>query len=108
MFKLVSLVGILCLAVAAAGFVGCNKKEADEDDANEKQIDVAKIPAPAMDSIKKEIGDTPIKRVLTGQKRGKPYYEAKYNDKSGKRMMIQVAEDGKVYKNVEDDDPEPK
>jgi uncharacterized ParB-like nuclease family protein len=87
---------------------GCKKESAaDEDDANEKQIDVAKVPAAALTAIKAEAGDAPIKRVLTGQKRGKPYYEAKY-DKAGKRMMIQVAEDGKVYKTVEDDDPEPK
>ena len=109
-----SLSLLLALSVAlacASSFVGCKKDKAtsDEDDANEKQVDVSKIPPAAMDSIKKEIGDaTKIKRVLMGQQRGKAYYEAKYNDPTGKRMMIQVAEDGKVYKKVEDDDPEPK
>ena len=113
--RLLSLLLALSIALAClSGFVGCKKDKsagaggADEDDANEKQIDVAKVPAAAMDSIKKQAGDATIKRVLTGQKRGKPYYEAKYNDPSGKRMMVQVSEDGKVYKKVEDDDPEPK
>jgi uncharacterized protein YpmB len=102
------VLGLWCIAA----FVGCDDKkkggDADEE-VEEKQIDVAKVPAAAMTSIKKEIGEsTTIKRVLIGQKRGKPYYEAKYNDPAGKRMMVQVAEDGKVYKKVEDDDPEPK
>lgn len=111
MFRTLALLAALALLMASVNFflAGCNSKNesADEDDANEKQVDVAKVPPAAMDSIKKEIGDTPIKRVLMGQKRGKPYYEAKYNNASGKRMMVQVAEDGKVYKKTEDDDPEP-
>ncbi len=107
----------LSLSLAAI-FIGCDDKKTDaakkpagdsDEEVEEKPIDVAKVPPAAMASIKKEIGETTtIKRVLVGQKRGKPYYEAKYNDKDGKRMMIQVAEDGKVYKKVEDDDPEPK
>ena len=95
MSKYLAYLFSLALALTcAATFLGCDKKnDADEDDANEKQVDVAKIPPAAMTAIKKEIGDnTPIKRVLVGQKRGKPYYEAKYNDPAGKRMMIQVAE----------------
>ena len=106
MQKSLTVLLALLFAAATASFIGCNKKEADEDDANEKQVDVSKIPPAAMDSIKKETGEAPIKRVLMGQKRGKAYYEAKF-DKAGKRMMTQVAEDGKVYKTVEDDDPEP-
>jgi uncharacterized protein YpmB len=111
-----TLARFLSLLIAFALFgaslnlvAGCKSKsnDSDEEEAVEKQVDLAKVPAAAMDSIKKEIGDTPIKRVLQGQKRGKPYYEAKYNDPSGKRMMVQVAEDGKVYKKTEDDDPEP-
>jgi uncharacterized protein YpmB len=111
MIRHLSVLLALCVGLAcASSFVGCKKDKAasDEDDANEKQVDVSKIPPAAMDSIKKEIGDAKIKRVLMGQKRGKAYYEAKYNDPTGKRMMVQVAEDGKVYKKVEDDDPEPK
>ena len=107
MSKAIAVVLTLVFAAATVTFVGCNKKDADEDDANEKQVDVSKVPPAAMDSIRKEAGEAPIKRVLMGQKRGKAYYEAKF-DKSGKRMMTQVAEDGKVYKTVEDDDPEPK
>lgn len=98
---------LLCAGILVAGLAGCNK-DSEADDANEKQVDVSKIPAAAMETIKKETGDAKIKRVLMGQKKGKPYYEAKYNTKDGKRMMIQVAEDGKLYKTVEDDDPEPK
>ena len=112
MVRYLSVILAVCIALAcASGFAGCKKDKAasDEDDANEKQVDLSRIPPAAMDSIKKEIGDaTKIKRVLMGQKRGKAYYEAKYNDPTGKRMMVQVAEDGKVYKKVEDDDPEPK
>ena len=116
--KTMSLLLALFLSLSlAAVFIGCDDKKTDakkgggdpDEEVEEKPIDLAKVPAAAMASIKKEIGETTtIKRVLVGQKRGKPYYEAKYNDKDGKRMMVQVAEDGKVYKKVEDDDPEPK
>ena len=111
MIRYLSVLLSLSIALACAtSFLGCKKDKSasDEDDANEKQVDVSKVPPAAMDSIKKEIADAKIKRVLMGQKRGKAYYEAKYNDPTGKRMMVQVAEDGKVYKKVEDDDPEPK
>jgi hypothetical protein len=106
----------LGLGAAAAFTGGCDdkgkttsgaNKDADEE-VEEKPIEPAKIPPTALNVIKKEIGEsTTIKRALVGQKRGKPYYEAKYNDAAGKRWMIQVAEDGKVYKKIEDDDPEP-
>ena len=49
-----------------------------------------------------------LKRVLTGMKKGKPYYEGKYNTPDGNRMMIQVDENGKILKKTADDDPEPK
>ena len=125
--KWISPVLALSLGLAgAAAFTGCddkgksgsgangggaaatpNKADADEE-VEEKPIDPAKIPPTALAAIKKEVGETTVlKRALVGQKRGKPYYEAKYNDPTGKRMMIQVAEDGKVYKKIEDDDPEP-
>jgi hypothetical protein len=92
----------------AANNAGAKKDDADEE-VEEKPIDPSKISAPAMAAIKKEIGEaTVIKRALVGQKRGKPYYEAKYNTPAGERMMIQVADDGKIYKKVADDDPEPK
>ena len=94
---------------AAPAANGGAKKDDSDEEIEEKPIDPSKISPAAMAAIKKEIGETTvIKRALVGQKRGKPYYEAKYNTPAGVRMMIQVAEDGKIFKKVEDDDPEPK
>jgi hypothetical protein len=98
----------VCFAIfGVTQLTGCNK-DADDDDANENTVTVDKVPAAAIATIKKEIGDAPIKRVLSGKKKGHTYYEAKYNDPSGKRMMVQVQDDGKLLKKEDDDDPEPK
>ena len=92
------------------GFLGCDKGKAkeDEDDANEKQVALDKVPPAAVAAMEKEIEGAKIKRVLMGMKKGKPYYEGKYNSPDGNRMMIQVDETGKVLKKEKDDDPEPK
>ena len=107
------LLSLLLLALTAAlslNFLGCDKGKAkeDEDDANEKEVAVDKMPPAVLTSMQKEIEGAKIKRVLLGMKKGKPYYEGKYNTSDGKRMMIQIDETGKVLKKVEDDDPEPK
>ncbi len=105
-----SLLFVLLAAALSFSFLGCDKGKGkdDEDDDNEKEVAVDKMPAPTLAAMQKEIEGAKIKRVLVGMKKGKPYYEGKYNTPDGKRMMIQVDETGKVLKKQEDDDPEPK
>jgi len=102
---------LFCMSAALSlGLLGCDKGKGkeDDDDPNEKQVAIDKVPAAALASMQKEIEGAKLKRVLIGMKKGKPYYEGKYNTPDGNRMMIQVDESGKVLKKEKDDDPEPK
>jgi hypothetical protein len=102
--SLVSLFVVLGLLVAfSSSAFGSEKKKKDE---HEKEVDIAKIPAPARQAILKEVGDGKITKVLEGSdtEGGKPtYYEAKYRQ-GEKKLEVKVAPDGKFISKGDDDD----
>ena len=81
----------------ALAFVGMATFTARADDKNEKVTSIDQIPAAASATIKKEVGQNTIDKVLECTKDNKTYYEALYKD-GDKLMEVKVDADGKVLK----------
>ena len=93
----------------ALALVGIATYTARADDKDEKPTTIDQIPAAASATIKKEVGQNTIDKVLECTKDNKTYYEAQYtvNDK---KMKVKVDPDGKVLKKgpVEEEDKDKK
>ena len=81
----------------ALAFVGVASYTARAEDKDEKVTTIDQIPAAASATIKKEVGENKIDKVLQCTKDNKTYYEAQYKD-GEKKMEIKVDPDGKVIK----------
>ena len=81
----------------ALALVGMASYTARADDKDEKVTSLDQIPAAASATIKKEVGENKIDKVLECTKDNKTYYEAQYKD-GDKKMEIKVDPDGKVLK----------
>jgi len=81
----------------ALAFVGMATFTARAEDKDEKVTTIDQIPAAASATIKKEVGENKIDKVLECTKDNKTYYEAQYKD-GDKKMEIKVDPDGKVIK----------
>jgi len=81
----------------ALALVGMASYTARAEDKDEKVTSIDQIPAAASATIKKEVGENKIDKVLQCTKDNKTYYEAQYKD-GDKKMEIKVDPDGKVIK----------
>ena len=81
----------------ALAFVGMATFTARAEDKDEKVTTIDQIPAAASATIKKEVGENKIDKVLQCTKDNKTYYEAQYTA-NDKKMEVKVDPDGKVIK----------
>lgn len=99
------LVALISLGILVA-FSPITRAAADKKDEHEKTIKFTDAPDAVQASIKKEVGDAKITKVLEGSdtEGGKAtYYEAKYT-LNGKKLEVKVAPDGKLISKGDDDD----
>jgi len=87
----------------ALAFVGVASYTARAEDKDEKVTTIDQIPAAASATIKKEVGENKIDKVLQCTKDNKTYYEAQYTA-NDKKMEVKVDPDGKVIKKVPADE----
>jgi len=93
----------------ALAFVGMATFTARAEDKDEKVTTIDQIPAAASATIKKEVGENKIDKVLECTKDNKTYYEAQYTA-NDKKMEVKVDADGKVLKKgpADEDDKDKK
>ena len=93
----------------ALAFVGMATFTARAEDKDEKVTTIDQIPAAASATIKKEVGENKIDKVLECTKDNKTYYEAQYTA-NDKKMEVKVDPDGKVIKKgpADEDDKDKK
>jgi len=93
----------------ALAFVGMATFTARAEDKDEKVTTIDQIPAAASATIKKEVGENKIDKVLQCTKDNKTYYEAQYTA-NDKKMEVKVDPDGKVIKKgpADEDDKDKK
>ena len=93
----------------ALAFVGMATFTARAEDKDEKVTTIDQIPAAASATIKKEVGENKIDKLLQCTKDNKTYYEAQYTA-NDKKMEVKVDPDGKVIKKgpADEDDKDKK
>ncbi|MCK4625718.1 MAG: hypothetical protein KAV00_10435 [Phycisphaerae bacterium] len=76
----------------------------DDDEEDEVEVSLDKVPAAVRATILKHAGKNKIHEIEKETKRGKTIYEAEWRE-NGKEIEIKVAADGKlISKKIDDDD----